>query len=57
MIDENLNEENETELEPTPYQNDYRRNLEEPQFNEEEDADNIREVKNKLTTSKNVMMI
>jgi len=41
MVDENINEENETELEPTPYQNDYRRNLEEPQFNEEEDADSI----------------
>ena len=27
MVDENINEENETELEPTPYQNDYRRNL------------------------------
>ena len=40
MVDnETLNEENETELEPTPYQNDYRRNLEEPTFNEEEEAE------------------
>ena len=38
MVDNNLNEDQQTqeELEPTPYQNTYRRNLEEPTFNEEE---------------------
>ena len=41
MVEETLNEENETELEPTPYQNDYRRNLEEPTFNEEEEAETV----------------
>ena len=41
MVDNNLNEEEQTqeELEPTPYQNTYRRNLEEPTFNEEEEQE------------------
>jgi len=41
MVDNNLNEEEQTqeELEPTPYQNSYRRNLEEPTFNEEEEQE------------------
>ena len=39
MVEETLNEENETELEPTPYQNSYRQNLEEPTFNEEDEAE------------------
>jgi|TARA_R110000823_G_scaffold312688_2_gene439561 hypothetical protein len=42
MVDNTLNEEEQSEeLEPTPYQNTYRRDLEEPTFNEEEEADNI----------------
>jgi len=41
MVDNNLNEENEQEQEPTPYQNDYRRDLSEPTFDEEETADEI----------------
>ena len=41
MVDNNLNEDQQTqeELEPTPYQNSYRRNLEEPTFNEEEEQE------------------
>ena len=41
MVDNNLNEDQQTqeELEPTPYQNTYRRNLEEPTFNEEEEQE------------------
>jgi len=41
MVDNNLNEEqqDQEELEPTPYQNTYRRNLEEPTFNEEEEQE------------------
>ena len=41
MVDNNLNEEQQAqeELEPTPYQNTYRRNLEEPTFNEEEEQE------------------
>ena len=41
MVDNNLNEDQQTqeELEPTPYQNTYRRNLEAPTFNEEEEQE------------------
>ena len=41
MVDNNLDEDQQTqeELEPTPYQNTYRRNLEEPTFNEEEEQE------------------